>query len=46
MEYFNIFNRVVFGSPDLNFNDSTFGQVINSQANTQRQGQAFIGITF
>lgn len=46
IEYFNVFNRVVFGSPDLNYEDSTFGMVINSQANTQRQGQAFLGINF
>ncbi|HTU48902.1 MAG TPA: TonB-dependent receptor [Bryobacteraceae bacterium] len=44
MEYFNVLNRVVFGGPDLNFEDSTFGQVINSQNNSPRQGEAFLGI--
>jgi hypothetical protein len=46
VEYFNVLNRVIFGGPDINFNDSTFGQVINSQANTQRQGQGHLAITF
>lgn len=45
-EYFNLLNRVVFGSPNQNFNDPQFGQVINSQANTQRQGQGHIEIRF
>jgi len=26
MEYFNVLNRVVFGSPDLNFADQDFGE--------------------
>jgi hypothetical protein len=46
MEYFNVLNRVIFGSPDLTLTDITFGQVIRSQANTQRQGQAQFRITF
>jgi Carboxypeptidase regulatory-like domain len=46
MSYFNLFNRVVFGSPDLGLADPTFGQVINSQANTQRQGQAQFQVNF
>jgi hypothetical protein len=46
IEYFNVLNRVVFGSPDENFNDANFGKVINSQANTQRQGQGHLAITF
>jgi hypothetical protein len=46
MEYFNIFNRVIFGGPDLSFADANFGKVINSQANTQRQGQAHFTISF
>ncbi len=45
-EYFNVLNRVVFGGPNLNFNDSNFGKVINSQANTQRQGQGHVEIRF
>ena len=44
--YFNLFNRVVFGSPDLGLADPTFGMVINSQANTQRQGQAQFTLRF
>lgn len=46
IEYFNALNRVVFGSPDLNYEDATFGKVINSQNNTQRQGQGFLGINW
>jgi hypothetical protein len=46
IEYFNVLNRVVFGSPNLNLQDANFGRVINSQNNTQRQGQAFLGINF
>ena len=46
IEYFNAFNRVIFGSPDTTLTDTNFGKVINSQANTQRQGQAYIGINF
>jgi hypothetical protein len=44
--YFNLLNRVVFGSPDLGIADPTFGQVINSQSNTQRQGQAQFQLNF
>lgn len=48
IEYFNVLNRVVFGGPDLNFEDNTpggtFGKVINSQSNTQRQGQGHLEI--
>ncbi len=57
IEYFNVLNRVNhagggFGAngsscgPDLNFEDPTFGQSINCQSNTWRQGQAFLGINF
>jgi hypothetical protein len=46
IEYFNALNRVVFGSPDRNFEDADFGRVINSQANTQRQGQGHLEIRF
>jgi len=46
IEYFNVLNRVVFGGPNLNFNDSNFGLVINSQSNTQRQGQGHLEIRF
>ena len=44
--YFNLFNRVVFGGPDLTLTDPNFGLVINSQANTQRQGQAQLQMNF
>jgi hypothetical protein len=40
-EAFNIFNRVVFGSPQTNLNSATFG-VVSSQANTPRQLQGGI----
>ncbi|MBV8551513.1 MAG: TonB-dependent receptor [Acidobacteriaceae bacterium] len=46
IEYFNVLNRVVFGGPDLNFEDANFGKVINSQNNTQRQGQGMLQINF
>jgi hypothetical protein len=46
IEYFNVLNRVIFGSPDLNYEDSNFGRVINSQSNTQRQGQGHIEVRF
>ncbi|MGH9613686.1 MAG: hypothetical protein ACRD4P_11455, partial [Bryobacteraceae bacterium] len=46
MEYFNLFNRVVFGGPNTNLDDPNFGLVIRSQANTQRQGQAHFTVSF
>jgi muramidase (phage lysozyme) len=46
MEYFNVFNRVIFGGPDTTLQDANFGKVINSQANTQRQGQAHFTLIF
>ncbi len=46
IEYFNVLNRVIFGSPDLNYEDANFGRVINSQNNTQRQGQGLISFQF
>jgi len=46
IEYFNVLNRVIFGGPDTTLTDSTFGMVINSQANTQRQGQAHLELRF
>jgi hypothetical protein len=46
MEYFNVLNRVIFGGPDTNIADANFGKVINSQANTQRQGQAHFTLSF
>jgi hypothetical protein len=46
IEYFNAFNRVIFGGPDTTLTDTNFGKVINSQANTQRQGQAHLEVRF
>jgi hypothetical protein len=47
VSYFNLFNRVVFGSPnDLVLTDPNFGLVVNNQANTQRQGQAQFQVSF
>jgi hypothetical protein len=46
IEYFNALNRVIFGSPNTSLLDPNFGKVINSQANTQRQGQAHFTVTF
>jgi hypothetical protein len=46
VEYFNVLNRVVFGGPDLNYNDSNFGLVINSQNNSPRQGQGHLAIVY
>jgi hypothetical protein len=37
-EFFNAFNRVVFGAPAGNVSNGNFGRV-TSQANTPRQGQ-------
>jgi hypothetical protein len=38
MEAFNLFNRVVWGAPEQNFNSANFG-LITSQANAPRQMQ-------
>jgi hypothetical protein len=47
ISYFNLFNRVVLGGPSsLVLTDPNFGKVINSQANTQRQGQGQFQISF
>lgn len=46
MDYFNVLNRVRFGSPVELLTDPNFGKVINSQNNTQRQGQAQLRFTF
>ena len=46
MEYFNLFNRVIFCGPNTSLPDPNFGKVINSQCNTQRQGQAHFAITW
>jgi hypothetical protein len=44
-EFFNVFNRVVFGSPAANVSASNFG-VISSQGNTPRQGQLALRLDF
>jgi hypothetical protein len=44
-EFFNAFNRVVFGSPASNVSASNFG-VISSQGNTPRQGQVALRLDF
>jgi hypothetical protein len=44
-EFFNAFNRVVFGAPAANISASTFGKV-SSQANAPRQGQVSARIDF
>jgi hypothetical protein len=36
-EFFNVFNHVNFQAPDTNYGDSTFGQVVNTQAPRQVQ---------
>jgi trimeric autotransporter adhesin len=47
MSYFNLLNRVIFGTPgDLVATDPNFGLVVRSQANTQRQGQAQFQLSF
>ena len=44
-EFFNTFNRVVFGAPVANVSASNFGRVA-SQANSPRQGQVSARIDF
>jgi len=44
-EFFNAFNRVVFGSPQGNVSNANFGK-ITSQANTPRQGQVALRAEF
>ncbi len=44
-EFFNAFNRVVFGAPASNISASNFGRV-SSQANAPRQGQVSARIDF
>jgi hypothetical protein len=45
LEAFNIFNRVVFGEPELNFNSANFGQ-ITTQFNQPRQMQLGVKLYF
>lgn len=44
-EWFNAFNRVVFGAPQSNVSNAQFGR-ITSQANQPRQGQVALRIDF
>jgi hypothetical protein len=44
-EFFNAFNRVVFGAPVGNISAANFGRV-TSQANAPRQGQVAARIDF
>jgi hypothetical protein len=44
-EFFNAFNRVVFGTPQANISNSNFGKV-TSQGNTPRQGQVALRLEF
>jgi hypothetical protein len=44
-EFFNIFNRVVFGAPASNISAANFG-VVGSQANAPRQGQMALRLEF
>jgi hypothetical protein len=44
-EFFNTFNRVVFGAPAANISAANFGRV-SSQANSPRQGQVSARIEF
>jgi hypothetical protein len=46
MEFFNLFNRTIFGGPNTNYEDPNFGLVINSQSNQGRQGQAHFVVSF
>jgi hypothetical protein len=47
VEFFNIFNRVVFGAPNTSYapNSTSFG-IIGSQANIPREGQFALRLTF
>ena len=44
-EWFNAFNRVIFGSPQSNISNAQFGR-ITSQANQPRQGQVALRLDF
>jgi hypothetical protein len=51
VDYFNLFNRTIFYTPDPNINNGTFGQVIqqgsyNANGPTNRQGQVQFRIEF
>ena len=44
-EFFNVFNRVIFGGPQANATNGSFGK-ITSQANNPRQGQVSLRLEF
>lgn len=44
-EFFNVFNRTVFGAPAANISNANFGK-ITSQANNPRQGQVSLRFEF
>ncbi len=44
-EFFNVFNRTVFGTPAGNASNANFG-LVSSQANTPRQGQVALRLEF
>ncbi len=44
-EFFNVFNRVVFGAPAVNASNASFGR-ITSQSNNPRQGQLSLRLEF
>jgi hypothetical protein len=47
VDYFNLFNRVLFNGPDNNISDGTFGLAQNpGQNNSNRQGQVSFRIEF
>jgi outer membrane receptor protein involved in Fe transport len=45
LEFFNVFNRVVFAAPEGNVNSGAFGRV-SRQANDPRQGQLALRLEF
>lgn len=46
MEFFNAFNRVQFAGPNTSIASSSFGQIFLTQANTARQLQAGLRLSF
>lgn len=46
VEFFNTFNRVQFAGPNTSIVSSSFGQIFLSQANTARQIQASLRLSF
>jgi hypothetical protein len=45
-EFFNAFNRVQFAGPNTSISSSSFGQIFLSQANTPRELQASLRLSF